>query len=497
MGERTNVSITVTDLTTNEPLVIDNLMTQEEENYSFYLFGEYLHNYSISLTLVDLGVFHGYYVAKTLIFDNIYLNDQWAPEFRKVGYKSLNTTEILFWAEITDWGSGIQNVTLVYTFEAGKGSQFGEDSESVLMKNNGSHFIAFVSIQTSGTLFWNIIAFDSDSFEIYLGPETGTTFFIGNNSPFGIPIETLVVAIISTIVVLGFIGSMTLSVRKKRQKLLHHKQTLQDKLSFLSNTYTILVSSSAGVPILTTTNVLYQADDSMNGALSGLSVGIDSFLASFQSDFMTQVYSSSEYRTPHQSDDVKVSLIEQNEVQILILGSETYRIFVFMREIPPEFLRTTFINIIREMEQKLRLDQLGVVDEEIIGPQVLKIIRTFLPVDLLRPFKIDLQKIRHFDQILTKGVENSPISRMALNALKLLIMTTFSTEIPTKKAKSLLKLSDEYINRIPERFTGVTIYTNAKTMISKFIDFPIELEYEVFWTGTDEKVKILVPQNGR
>ncbi|MHA1979021.1 MAG: hypothetical protein ACW98I_19105 [Candidatus Hodarchaeales archaeon] len=496
-SETTNVSLTVTDVTTSELIVFDSLMTPEDKNYTYFLTVEYLHNYSISLTLLDLGVFHGYYQAETLIFDNFHLDDQWTPEILAVNHESLNRTEILFWASISDWGSGIQNVTFFYNFEVGKGSQLSEDFESSLMISNGSHYITQLSLETSGTLYWYIIAFDQDSSSIYQGPETGTIFITGNKSPFGIPIETLVLATIGTIMVLGFIGLITLSVRKKKRKVRIYKQTLQDKISFLSNTYTLLVSSSAGVPILTTTNVLYQAEDSMNGALSGLSVGIDSFLASFQADFMTQVHSNQDYRAPHQSDDVKVSLIEQNEVQILILGSESYRIFVFMREIPPEFLRITLIDIIRELEQNLAMGQLGIIDEEILGPQVLKIIRTYLPVDLLRPFKIDLQKLRYFDQILSKGVEKSPISREALDALKLLVITTFRGHTSTKNTKSLLKLCDGFLIKSSQRYTGVTLYNNAKTMISKFIDFPIELEYEVFWTGTNAKVKILVPQNER
>ncbi len=494
--ECTNVTIAITDLTTSTSVVSDSLMIREGDNHSFVFEVEFLHEYSISLTLVDLGVFYGYYQAANLMYENIYIDDQWQPEFHGVGYTSLNSTEFLFWANITDWGSGVDNVTLYYTFEAGKGGQINQEAENVLMQYNGSHFVTTISIKVSGTLFWEINAFDNRSSSTFNGPETGSTFIIGKNQ-LGIPYETLALASLGLIIILAFVGSLTISVRKRRQKVRTYKETLQEKLSFLTNTYTILVSSSAGVPILTTTNVIYQGDDSMNGALSGLSVGIDSFLESFQSDFMNQVYSNQDYRSPQQAGDVKVSLIEQNEVQILILGSETYRVFVFLREIPSEFLRTTFIKIIQDLEQNLKLDDLGIVDEAIMSPQVLRIIRHYLPIDLLKPFKIDLQKVRYFDQLLTKGEDKSPISRVALNALKILIVTTFSRHSTTKKVKSLLKLCDEYITQTSQRFTGVTIYTNAKAMISKFTRIPIELEYELFWEGIDEKVKILVPEDER
>ena len=489
---KTNVSLTVTDLTKGESLVINSQMTQEGENYSFYLNVEYQHNYSIFLTMTDLGVFHGYYPAETLVFNNVHLDDQWAPQIFSAGHRSLNSTTFLFWANITDWGSGVQNVTLFYTFEGGIGSQLDEEYENILMTNNGSHYIAYLYIRNSGRLYWNIVACDQNFRTVYAGPKDGS-IFIADNTPFGVPLEILALIVVGTIIILCFVGLMTLSFRKKIKKSRSYKESLQNRLSFFSNTYSILVSSSAGLPVLNITNILYQTDDSMDIALSGLSVGIDAFLESFQSDFMNQIYSRSESYIPQQHDDIKVSLIEQNEVKILILGSETFRIFVFLRENPSKSLRTAFINIIRELEQKLRINEMGIIDNDLLGPQVHKILSLNLPVNLLRPFKIDLQKIKYYDQILTKGKEKSPISREALDALKILAITTFSSQTLTKNTKSLLKLCDEHIQMSSQRYTGVTMYNNARIMISKFIDFPIELEYEVFWKGTVQKVNILVP----
>jgi hypothetical protein len=130
-----------------------------------------------------------------------------------------------------------------------------------------------------------------------------------------------------------------------------------------------------------------------------------------------------------------------------------------------------------------------------MAPQVQKILRNHLPIDLLRPFKIDLLKVKELDQIFSKGITNSLISKDALNAIKVLIITTFGRSFSSKNAKSLIKLCDEYISETTQRFTGVTVYSNAKTIISKFVDFPIELEFETFWNGIDGKVQILVPQN--
>ena len=101
--------------------------------------------------------------------------------------------------------------------------------------------------------------------------------------------------------------------------------------------------------------------------------------------------------------------------------------------------------------------------------------KTHLPIDLLRPFRIDLQKIKHYDQLLTKGVEENPISRDALNALRILVVTTFSQQTSNKNKNFLLKLCDEFITKSSQRFTGIFLYNDAKNMISRYIDFPIEL----------------------
>ncbi len=490
-----NVSLTIIDLNTSTVIFENVTMNKEGRNHSMIVSVEYHHDYSFTLILVDLGVFYGYYNAEILAIPNLHIDDQWSPEFHSVGYESLNSTEIRFWARVTDWGTGIHNVTLYYSLDAGKGSQFDDGYELVLMINNGTHYIGHLSIKTSGILYWNIVAFDGTSFSVYNGPTEGTTIIAGGNGLSGIPLETLVLVGIGVLIVVSVFGSITLSVRRRRRIAKQFKQSLQDKLSFLSNTYTILVSSSAGVPILTTTNIIYQSSDSMNGALSGLSVGIDSFLASFQSDFMTQIQSNPEFRPPQQPGDVKVSLIEQNEVQILILGSETYRIFVFLREIPNEFIRTSFVKISSDLERKLQLTDLGIVDEAIMAPQVQNIMRKHLPIDLLRPFQIDLLRVKEIERTLAKNVDKFPISKDALRAIKILVVTAFSRPSSAKSVKSLLKQCDKHISETSQRFTGFTFYSNAKTIISRFVDFPIELEYDTFWNGIDEKVQILVPQN--
>jgi hypothetical protein len=494
--QQTNVTLTVFCETTSSLIINNVLMTKNENNYSYIFSADYLDNFSCTLTLTDLGVLYGYYPAEILLINDLQMNDSWSPEIHNVGYESLNSTKKLFWANITDWGSGIVNATLYYSFEEGKGSQFGEGYNSISMINNGSHFITYILLNSSGTLFWNIVSFDENAYSLYEGPSTGTTFIIGSESLISeLPLELIVTAIFGTIVIFSSVSVLTRKQRKSKQKARQEKRMYEDKLSFLSNVYTILVASSAGVPIWTTANVLYQTDNSLSITLSGLSVGIDSFLESFQTDFMTQFYSSQQNHVSQQVPGIKVSVIEQNEVQILILGSTTFRIFVFMKEIPSEIFRHSFIDIIKDLEQKMSIDELGVIDESFLGPQIHKIVKTHLPVDLLRPVKIDLQKIKHFDQLIAKSESKSLITKDALDALKILVATISSGQTSSKLA--LLKHCDEYIISSTQRFTSPFIYHDAKNLISQVIDFPVKLQYETFWLGMDERVKILISENGR
>ncbi|MHA2096751.1 MAG: hypothetical protein ACW98F_19220, partial [Candidatus Hodarchaeales archaeon] len=84
----TNVSISITDVTIGL-LILNNVhMIPEGKNYTYLFPVEYLHNYSFTLTLVDLGVHYGYYPADVLLLTNTHMGDLWTPDILVAGYES-------------------------------------------------------------------------------------------------------------------------------------------------------------------------------------------------------------------------------------------------------------------------------------------------------------------------------------------------------------------------------------------------------------------------
>jgi hypothetical protein len=497
-GHLHNVNITVTDLNTSTILLNQSKMIPNGLNYSISVKIDYLHSFSYSFVLIDQGVQHGFYDAETRTSTILKMEDNWCPTIHGAGFTKNSDSTYLFWANITDWGSGEDpntlNVFLNYSLETvtGGGSELSTTYNQERLTFNGTLFVASITFHDSGTLKWLILASDSLGLsDLISGADTPIVL---NQISSGIDIEWIIAAVIFTSITFLVIISSTMTIRRRRTKKLTRKQTFVEKLSFLSNIYTIMVSSSVGVPIWSITNVLYKSDDSMNGSLSGLSVGIDSFLESFQSDFLTQVQGSLEQSSAQIDGNIKLSVIEQNKVQILILGSTSYRIFVFMKEIPSKFIRDTFLDIVKEIENNLPLQDFGIIDENVQGPLVQSVIRKFLPVDLLETFKIDLDRLTDIDERLKTEKTFFGMTRVGVDVLKILSISNIALADSKKlNRQGLMKLFNQAHLSESQIYSGTHIYKDAVNILNRLTRFSPEELYEAFWMGIDKEVKILVP----
>jgi hypothetical protein len=493
-----NVTITVTDWNTSEIVLNNALLTPNNLNYSISFEIDYLHQFSYSLELIDQGVIQGYYDKPTRDSDILKMEDNWCPIIHEVGLVKNGASNYLFWGNITDWGSGNDPYTievfLNYSHEAitGGGSEISNTFKQKRMLFNGTFFVTSVSFNDSGTISWLIFASDGiglsdsisgDDFPIVLNQISGS-----------IDIEWIIAAVIFTSFVFLVVISSILTIRRRRTKTITRKRTFVEKLNFLSNIYTIMVSSSVGIPVWSITNVLYKSDDSMNGSLSGLSVGIDSFLESFQSDFLSQVQGSLSGDRTEIDGNIKLSVIEQNKVQILILGSTSYRIFVFLKEIPSKFIRETFLEIIKDIETNLPLQDFGIIDENIQGPLVKSAVDKYLPVDLLETFKIDLDRLSDIVERLKTEKTVSGMTKVGVNVLKILSISNIALSGSKKlNRQALLKLFNQTHLSESQIYSGTHIYKDAVNILNRLTEFTPEELYEAFWVGIDKEVKILIP----
>ena len=264
------------------------------------------------------------------------------------------------------------------------------------------------------------------------------------------------------------------------------------KLSFFSDTYMILVSSISGIPIWSLSNISYSSDAALEGTISGLSVGIDSFLESFQSDFMSTLtnYDLTKDHPDHETN-IRISVIEQQDVKIMILGSASYRIFVFMKEAPSTFIRERFLEAIEDLQLKLPIQDLGFINENILGPNVRMVIKRHIPVGLLTPFKVDIERLNQLDSVKQQGLEDVHITKGGINAIKLLLIAARATELTNKNATSLLRLYNK--DDFPERYSGIFLFSDGQKILQMIPGLSAEDIGDAFWMGASEKVKILVP----
>ena len=308
------------------------------------------------------------------------------------------------------------------------------------------------------------------------------------------PLETIlsvVLVMLSAFITLS-VGYVILQQRKEKKAT--DVKVTEEKLAFMNDTYTILVTSSAGLPIWNISNTLYQADESLSGTLSGLSVGIDTFLESFQADFLSQMSDINLSRDhPEVETSYRLSVIEQNQIQIMILGSVSFRIFAFLKEVPSSFLRNIFLRVIKDLQQNLALYDTGIINPDILGPNIRRILRRHLPIGLLEPFKIDLERLEYFNSLISQNGKNSLITKSTLNVLKFLLVTSLIPPTANSTKQALLKLYPRAIADYPQGFSGFLLYSDVMSIISQVGGFNLKDVSEALWMGIDDRVKILIP----
>ena len=177
----------------------------------------------------------------------------------------------------------------------------------------------------------------------------------------------------------------------------------------------------------------------------------------------------------------------------MILASASYRVFVFLKEVPSSFLRRTFLTAIKDLQKIFPLHDTGIINEALLGPNIRTILRKHLPIGLLEPFKIDIERLTYFDSILNKKNENSPISNAAVKVLKFLVVTSLTPPTTSSTKQALLKRYDHIIADYPQQRSGILLYSDAMTILSQVGGFTLKDISEAFWLGIDDRIKILIP----
>jgi hypothetical protein len=266
-----------------------------------------------------------------------------------------------------------------------------------------------------------------------------------------------------------------------------------ERLNLISNIYYVIVATEAGIPVFNATNLSYYQEEDMKENLSGLSVTIDTFLSSFQDDFINSLQGVEDLNSDFEKD-IRLSLIEQNRMQICIAASPSYRIFIFMKEKPSEYIRNVIYQIIDHLERELEISAFGVIDERIVKPQVFNIITTYFPINLLSPFKIDMKRLAEIDSMVRSG-QNVQISMRSIKALKRLFMIKSMANISSNDEEAQLKEFDKAISNNQIIQSSVMIYDEVLKILKNSLKMESELVFEALWVGSRPDVYIIKPES--
>jgi hypothetical protein len=308
------------------------------------------------------------------------------------------------------------------------------------------------------------------------------------------PLNPLFIAIPVVIVIFLFLIG-TLYFRRRSKKIAKVRSILRanlDKLDLVNSTYSIMLTTNTGLPILTKINAVYSKSKAVEELISGLSVGIDTFLSSFQQDFMTKIGTTDQTKVdPNNPHKVFMSAIKRNEFHVLIIGSPNYRGFVFLKDQPTQFVERTFFKIIEQIQAKVIIDV--VFDEEETRLEVEKQIKLFYPFTVLDKFVLNAEKLAEADK-------KNLISKPAAEALmRIFAITTGSINIketPQKQIAAFNKVlkKNAVFSRASDRMdaikSGVLYYNTCYNILKSQLKIPPETIVQALWDANIKNIGI-------
>jgi hypothetical protein len=236
---------------------------------------------------------------------------------------------------------------------------------------------------------------------------------------------------------------------------------------------------------------MYKSNSAVRDILSGLSVGIDSFLESFHTDFLSFFLEpTSEPLESRTIENIRTSVIEKNKVQIQIISSHSYRIFIFMKEKPPEYVKSTFTKVARILEDKITLSELGVVDEAFVTPIVEKVVSQHFPIALLSNFHINCQQIKRIEE----SNQDVPVflSRSTLNALKRLVIIKSNLDVSSNDTHAQISLFEKALAQNKLQGVNPLIFSEALNIFTKILKINTTEIYKALWLGCTPGVDIIM-----
>ena len=148
--------------------------------------------------------------------------------------------------------------------------------------------------------------------------------------------------------------------------------------------------------------------------------------------------------------------------------------------------------IFKVMEEKVFVNEFGVVDEGFITPVIEEIIANHFPVSLLSPFRINFPRIKQLDSEIRRG-KIRVVSRTSLNALKRLTVVKYTTEGKSLSMQEQLKQFETFSNQNQYSEMIPILYNEALDILQNVLKIGLNEIYEALWNGSSKILNLIIP----
>ncbi len=318
--------------------------------------------------------------------NNTNLRSYWGPVIINTDVDHISDNELIIWANVSDWGSGIAEVLLEYEFISYEGSGAFVAGISIInstvMVFNGSVYFASLTFYESGTFSWRIVARDSSN-------QSHTIFAQPYN--FYLPAHTIEWAdLVPLLIAVGIIPALLVTlifvVRKRHMnRLLIQKRKQMEIIDRSTDIFSlrVLICRNHFGTTLYTENFVGSGQD------GDMIAGITTAMSSLVTDIAQREINSGEFDSleregfsilSHHGNYLTISLISEGKLS--------------------SFMKRKMQELVNQIENLISKEEMESVFQLDLKERIKRLAYEILPIGLLRPLTVDLKllakKKKHF-----------------------------------------------------------------------------------------------------
>ncbi|MFX1336634.1 MAG: carboxypeptidase-like regulatory domain-containing protein [Promethearchaeota archaeon] len=230
---------------------INGEMTYIGNIYSYFLILPCNTTFNYSIQVFDAK-------PNIILLNDSNLRTYWGPVIIDAGVVQQLDNSLLIWANVSDWGSGVTEVTLEYEFEpqGGSGSEvLRSNVKTVNLEFNGTLYITILSFSETGAFSWTISAKD-DVHSFISTKSSFEPFFVSLPSP-SLNWEVILPLIITVAITPLVIAFAIVSVRRRHsrsiEKKKHIERVITQRFSEILSIRSIICRNNNGLAFYTKT----------------------------------------------------------------------------------------------------------------------------------------------------------------------------------------------------------------------------------------------------